>query len=227
MGVVPGAVTTDLSLKATDDAALKGRTNDRNEINNYSGVELYMREPDDNDGEQSIVSIFKFDTSDLDNYKEIREAKLRLRVSNVLDNQGAVNISAWSTTGSTNWVEESVTWNNGPQKADILDVTIVTTNEAWYEWDLTTYVDAAVKEKNLGSSTTFWMEGYMEGRTDGWTGTKVGMDFDSHKRANFPRLRVVGSDTQCPCQRSRRYHPVLLLHHHRLLPIPLRRPRVK
>ena len=83
------------------DAALKGRTNDRNENNNYGGVELYMREPDDNDGEQSIVSIFKFDTSDLDNYKEIREAKLRLRVSNVLDNQGAVNISAWSTTGST------------------------------------------------------------------------------------------------------------------------------
>ena len=198
VGVVPGAVTTDLSLKATDDAALKGKTANRNENNNYGGVELYTREPDDNDGEQSIVSIFKFDTSDLDNFKEIREAKLRLRVSNILDNQDAANISAWSTTGSTNWDEESVTWNNGPRKADILDVTIVTASEAWYEWDLTTYVDAAVKEENLGSSTTFWMEGYMEGRTDGWTGTKIGMDFDSHKRATFPQLRVVGSDTPVP-----------------------------
>ena len=56
-------------------------------------MELYTREPDDNDGEQSIVSIFKFDTSDLDNFKEIREAKLRLRVSDILDNQDAANVS--------------------------------------------------------------------------------------------------------------------------------------
>ena len=197
VGVVPGAVTSTTALNAADDASLKGKTSDRNSNNNYGSVELYMREPDENDGEQSIIALFKFDGSSLASKSEIREAKLRLYVS--ATKQSSADFAVWSTTGATSWVEESVTWNNGPRKKDKLAVTRVTSNNNWYEWDVTEYVDAVVKAGGSGlASVSFWVEGWMEGRTDGWTGAATGVEIDSHKRTNSPELRVTGSDTSVP-----------------------------
>ena len=198
VGVVPGAVTSVAVLDATDDASLKGKTGDRDQNSNYGGVELYMRAPDETDGEQSIVSVFKFDASSLASTAEIREAKLSLYVSDT--KQDAADFAAWSTTGSTDWVETLVTWTNGPRKKDKLAVTRVTANDAWYEWDVTKYVDASVKAGGSAglASMTFWVEGWLGGRTDGWTGSATGLTLDSHKRTNNPKLRVTVSDTSVP-----------------------------
>jgi len=43
VGVTAGATTSDVTLAASDDAAMKGRTSDRDTTNNYGGVEMYMR----------------------------------------------------------------------------------------------------------------------------------------------------------------------------------------
>ena len=190
VGVVPGAVSSVANLEATDDAALKGRTSDRNQVNNYGAVELYTREPHATEGEQSIVSVFKFDASSLASKAEIREAKLRLYVSDA--KQAAADFAVWSTSGATSWVEESVTWNNGPTKKNKLSVTRVTAENRWYEWDVTNYVDDAVKAGVGLASMTFWLEG------DEWTGQSFGISTDSHKRSNHPTLRVTSSDTQVP-----------------------------
>ena len=172
VSVVPGAVTSVETLEATDDAALKGRTSDRNQNNNYGGVELWTREPDPTDGDQSIVSIFKFDASSLVSEAQIREATLRLYVSDT--RQGSADFAAWSTAGATSWTEETVTWNNGPTKKDKLSATRVTANNNWYEWDVTDYMDAMLKTDGSSlASVTFWLEG------DQWTGQSTGWEFDS------------------------------------------------
>ena len=191
VSVVPGAVTSVETLEATDDAALKGRTSDRNQNNNYGGVELWTREPDPTDGDQSIVSIFKFDASSLVSEAQIREATLRLYVSDT--RQGSADFAAWSTAGATSWTEETVTWNNGPTKKDKLSATRVTANNNWYEWDVTDYMDAMLKTDGSSlASVTFWLEG------DQWTGQSTGVEFDSHVRTNHPELRVTSSDTRVP-----------------------------
>ena len=191
VSVVPGAVTSVETLEATDDAALKGRTSDRNQNNNYGGVELFTREPHSTEGEQSIVSVFKFDASSLASKAEIREATLRLYVSET--KQAAADFAVWSTSGATDWTEETVTWNNGPTKKDKLSATRVTANNNWYEWDVTDYMDAMLKTDGSSlASVTFWLEG------DQWTGQSTGVEFDSHVRTNHPELRVTSSDTRVP-----------------------------
>ena len=123
VGVVPGADTSASTLAAGDDAALKGKTSDRNGNNNYGAVELYMRVDDETDGPQSIVSVFKFDASSLASKVEVRDAKLRLYVSNT--KQDSADIAVWSTSGSSDWSEDTVTWNSGPKKNGKLSVTRV------------------------------------------------------------------------------------------------------
>jgi hypothetical protein len=191
VGVVPGAATSVGTLEATDDAALKGRTSDRNQNNNYGGVELWTREPHPTDGDQSIVSVFKFDASSLVSEAQIREATLRLYVSDT--KQDSADFAAWSTSGATSWTEETVTWNNGPTKKDKLSATRVTANNNWYDWDVTDYMDAVLKADGSSlASVTFWLEG------DEWTGASTGVEFDSHLRTNHPELRVTSSDTRVP-----------------------------
>ena len=89
------------------------------------------------------MSVFKFDASSLASKAEIREAKLRLYVSNT--RQASADFAAWSTSGATDWAEDTVTWNNGPRKKDKLSATRVTANNNWYEWDVTDHVDAMLK----------------------------------------------------------------------------------
>ena len=140
---------------------------------------------------RQIVSVFKFDASSLVSEAQIREATLRLYVSDT--KQDSADFAVWSTSGATSWTEETVTWNNGPTKKDKLSATCVTANNNWYEWDVTEYMDAVLKTSASSlASVTFWLEG------DEWTGASTGVAFDSHERTNHPELRVTGSDTRVP-----------------------------
>ena len=145
------------TLTAIDDAALKGRTSDRDQNNNYGSVELWMREEDETDGEQSIVSVFKFDASSLARLQRSRSAKLRLFVNHKSGDSS--DYAVYSTVGSEAWVEESVTWNNGPKKKDKIAVTFVSSAVVSRKWDVTTHIDAVVKSGSGLDSVTFWVEG--------------------------------------------------------------------
>jgi len=193
VGVTAGATTSGATLSASNDAAMKGRTSDRDTTNNYGAVEMYMRAPDATDGEQSIVSIFKFDESSFSSQAEVRSAKLRLYVSS-LSLGGAMAV--FDTTGSTGWAEASVTWNNGPKRNNKISVTSVTSSNNWYEWDVTSVLDAAVKAGSGLSTMTFWVQG------ETWTGSAVSMNFDSRTRSNSPQLVVTSSDVATPSSTS-------------------------
>ena len=190
VNVVAGATTGSSTLTAIDDAALKGRTSDRDQNNNYGSVELWMREEDETDGEQSIVSVFKFDASSLATFAEIRSAKLRLYVNQKSGDSS--DYAVYSTVGSEAWVEESVTWNNGPKKKDKIAVTFVSSAGEYHEWDVTTHIDAVVKSGSGLDTVTFWVEGNEAG--DGG----YGLEFDSWKRTNQPKLVVTWSDLVVP-----------------------------
>lgn len=191
VNVVAGATTGSSTLPAIDDAALKGRTRDRDENNNYGSVELWMREEDETDGEQSIVSVFKFDASSLATFAEIRSAKLRLYVNRKSGDSSFSDYAVYSTTGSETWVEETVTWNNGPKKKDKIAVTSVSSAGEYHEWDVTTHIDAVVKGGSGLDSVTFWVE-------ENEAGDGYGLEFDSWKRTNQPELVVTGSDLVVP-----------------------------
>ena len=98
----------------------------------------------------------------------------------------------YSTVGSEAWVEESVTWNNGPKKKDKIAVTFVSSAGEYHEWDVTTHIDAVVKSGSGLDSVTFWVEGNEAG--DGG----YGLEFDSWKRTNQPKLVVTWSDLVVP-----------------------------
>ena len=84
-------------------------------------------------------------------------------------------------------MEASVTWNNGPVKKDKLSITRVAGANNWYEWDVTDYLDSALKTGTSLASVTFWLEG------NTWTGSNVGLEFDSRSKTNRPQLRITAS----------------------------------
>ena len=190
VGITVGATEGSVTLAPTDDASLKAKTSDRNSNNDYGSVEIYARQPDPDDGPQSIYGIWKVDAhAALANQAAVRDAKLRLWVnSGTLRPTSGANFSVWSTLGASSWQEGTVTWNNGPRSDEKLSVTRVTSDGQYYDFDVTSYLDAKVKEGVALSSITFWVQG---------DEPELGA-FNSESRrssnANPPQLHITYSD---------------------------------
>jgi RHS repeat-associated protein len=87
---------------------------------------------------QKLRSYFKFDLTGIAGV--ITTAKLRLWGKSG-SGQGSP-VAAYSVA-DTNWGEMTITWANQPTAgATALSTTHVGSTQAWYEWDLTTYVSA-------------------------------------------------------------------------------------
>ncbi len=95
-------------------------------------------------------SYLKFD---LTTVSGIMNAKLRLYGA-LIDISGSNVPAAVHSVSTTSWVESgngSITWNNKPVAGTALATVTVTNNVArWYEWDITSYVQA---EKAAGRNT--------------------------------------------------------------------------
>ncbi|MDO8413506.1 MAG: DNRLRE domain-containing protein, partial [Gallionellaceae bacterium] len=82
-------------------------------------------------------SYLKFDTTSVPN---ITNAKLRLYAA--LNTTGSVASTACAVADTT-WGETALTWNNKPARGTALGtITVASTTYAWYEIDVTTYVQS-------------------------------------------------------------------------------------
>jgi hypothetical protein len=189
-GITVGATHGSATLTPTDDASLKARTSDRDLISNWGSVEIYERPPHSVDGPQAIYGIWKMDAHTLlANQSAVLDAKLRLWVdSGSLSPAGGANFSIWSTVGSSTWDEDTVTWNNGPRSDEKLSVTSITSDGQYYDFDVTSYLNAKVKNGSSLSSLTVWVQGD-EGDYEKFNSQSIRVD-----QANPPRLHVTYSD---------------------------------
>lgn len=192
VGITVGGTETNTTLSVSDDASLKGRTSDRDSINNWGGNEIYGR-PSTADGQQAIVSVFKVDASSLATVAEIRGASLRLFVrSGSLSPSSGAKFSIWSTTSSEDWSEDTVTWNNGPQRGEKLSAIKIENEGQYYEFDLTAFLDEKLKAGQSLSALTFWVQGDEENYE------KFVCDSIRADQANPPELIVTYSDIAFP-----------------------------
>ena len=190
VGITVGANRRSVTMTPTDDASLKAKTSDRNSNSNYASIEIYAREPDGNDGSpQAIYGIWKVDASVLAGQAAVLDAKLRLWVdSGSLSPSSGADFSVWSTSGSSSWAEDSVTWNNGPRAHEKLSVTRVTSDGRYYDFDVTSYLNAQVEEGSSLGGVTLWVQGD-EGNYERFNTQSI-----RTSNANPPQLHVTYSD---------------------------------
>jgi RHS repeat-associated protein len=83
-------------------------------------------------------SYLKFDVASVSD--GITSAKIRLH-GRQSDDKITASVSIFSVQNTT-WGELTLTWNNQPaSSATALSTTVVGSSEAWYEWDVTSYVN--------------------------------------------------------------------------------------
>lgn len=88
----------------------------------------------------------KFDISSFSS--SISSAKLRLFGS--LNDTGSILFNA-NSISDTSWTESGITWNNAPSLGSTIGTaTVVNTTDAWYEFDITSFVQT---EKTAGRNT--------------------------------------------------------------------------
>lgn len=135
--IVNASTTTTLSASA--DAYVRGGTF---AANNYGTATLLEAKRDQNNDSYTRQSFFKFDISGISG--NVTEAKLRVYAYLHNNDNTNVSIDAHGVSDSS-WTEAGLTWNNAPTAgATVLDTaTIVDTNPAWYEWDITSYIQSA------------------------------------------------------------------------------------
>lgn len=83
-----------------------------------------------------MVAYLKFNLSTVPG--PITSATLRMRIGNT--NGNAPHQAAFVSNDS--WSESSITWNNRPSPGTVMDTTTVSTDEAWYSWDVTAQAEA-------------------------------------------------------------------------------------
>ena len=189
VGITVGATQGSATLTPTDDASLKAKTSDRNSNSNYGSIEIYAR-PSNADGPQAIYGIWKVNAqAALATQAAVLDAKLRLWVdSGTLSPASGADFSIWSSSGSSTWDEDAVTWNNGPRSDKKLSVTRVTSDGQYYDFNVTDYLDTSVKSGSSLSSLTFWVQG------DNGNYEKFNSQSRRPGNANPPQLHVTYSD---------------------------------
>ena len=189
VGITVGAIQGSATLTPTDDASLKAKTSDRNSNSNYASIEIYAR-PSNSDGPQAIYGIWKVNAhAALATQAAVLDAKLRLWVdSGTLSPTSGADFSIWSASGPSTWDEGSVTWNNGPRGDEKLSVTRVTLDGRYYDFDITDYLDAKVKDGSSLSSLTFWVQG------DEGSDEKFNSQSIRTSNTNRPQLHMTYSD---------------------------------
>jgi inhibitor of cysteine peptidase len=71
-------------------------------------------------------------------------SNVKLRLFGKLNNSGNLPVAAYAVS-NTSWTETAITWNNKPATGTQLTTTTInSTNNAWYEWNLTAYVQSEI-----------------------------------------------------------------------------------
>jgi chitodextrinase len=137
--------TTTTVLSAAADAYVHDGTDSGTNFGSSSILDVKSGASSGNNRETYL----KFDLSSLSG--SINGATLRLYGAWNNGTNSNVDVNAYSVSNTT-WTESGLTWNNKPAAgATLLDsATITDTTQRWYEWDLTSYIQA---EKSAGHNT--------------------------------------------------------------------------
>ena len=124
-------------LTPLDDAYVRGGTNTGV---NYNTNILRVKDSDPN---FDRIALLKFATTDT---QDLISAKLRVHLGAVQNNSSAT--AAIYEITDNNWVEETVTWNDGihTAKGALLDQLTVQQTGVYYEFDVTEYLIAAGRD---------------------------------------------------------------------------------
>jgi hypothetical protein len=133
------AVTYSAPAVLTQDTYVRGGTHAGNSYGMEPGLMVKESITDDNDRQVYL----RFDVSQ---FSSVGSATLRL-FGYVADGATSGQVSAYGATDSA-WTETGLTWNNRPATgASPLSTTTVDAagiaNKAWFEWDVTSHVQAA------------------------------------------------------------------------------------
>eukprot|EP00931_Biecheleriopsis_adriatica_P042588 TRINITY_DN24278_c0_g1_i3.p1 TRINITY_DN24278_c0_g1~~TRINITY_DN24278_c0_g1_i3.p1 ORF type:complete len:953 (+),score=129.01 TRINITY_DN24278_c0_g1_i3:86-2944(+) len=188
VGVICGGTRSSMTLTPSDDASLKAKTADRDQVNNWGNIEIYARPPAD-DGPQGIYGIFKVDASSLTSSAEIVDAKLRV-YANSVSKPG--DFSVWSSVGAEDWKEDTVTWNNGPRKDERISMTRVDKSNKYWDFDITQWLDAKLKTGDALGPLTLWVQGDVEDYE------AFNCESSRESNSNKPRIEVTYSDIATP-----------------------------
>jgi len=127
--------TSTLQIAASADAYVRGGSNANNNYGNQNQLISQLGSTAGNTFETYVMF-------DVGQHCTVSSVKLRLfgRLSN--NNPLNVPVSAYSVANTT-WTETGITWNNKPPEGSLLaSTTIVNNTQAWYEWDITSYVQS-------------------------------------------------------------------------------------
>ncbi len=118
----------DILMPTADSWVNSNNVTQNNGGNNNLQIENTTKQTD---------AYLKFDTTSISN---ISSAKLRLKAS--LNNAGSVVSTAYSVADTT-WGETTIAWFNKPALGTVLgSITVVSTSYAWFEIDVTAYVQS-------------------------------------------------------------------------------------
>ncbi len=139
--LVTGGAASTITLSAAADAAVWDGTNA--DTNYGSGAQLNVKD-------SSVVgysrdSFLKFNISSAPS--TVNSAKLRLYANSVGTTAG-ITVRAYRVSDDS-WSETGITWNSKPARGTLESTTVVTNAGVYYEFDLTSYVQA---EKSAGQS---------------------------------------------------------------------------
>jgi len=122
-----GAFT--VTVNPTEDTYVRGGNYDENNFG--SSTNLIIKQGTDSDYFRKTY--IQFDIS-AEAFTDVTSAVIRLYANSVT----AAEVSTYET--GDNWQEESANWNNTPSEGRELDVTAVSSESQYYEWDVTSYV---------------------------------------------------------------------------------------
>jgi hypothetical protein len=122
--------TTTVTVQPTVDAYVRGGSSASSNFG--TTTQLITRLSTANNTYESYLT---FDAGQI-----CTASNVKLRLYGKLSATGNLGVSAYSVA-NTSWVETSINWNNKPVTGTLLATTTVTsTSNAWYEWDITQYV---------------------------------------------------------------------------------------
>lgn len=126
----PVSITVVASHSPVGDAHVRGG---RNSSANYGVVPL-LEVQSANSAGNTMDSYFMFDLGGVSNV-----SRVILRINAALSRETTIETTAYAT--GTNWLEDSITWENRPALGASLDrVVVAATTNTWYELDVTGHV---------------------------------------------------------------------------------------
>jgi uncharacterized membrane protein len=101
-----------------------------------------------------------------------------------MDGRKGENIQAWGVMND-NWREETITWNNQPGLASLLDSIAITAENRWYAWDVTSFIKEQLKGDGIAS---FSLKALRESSPDEFYYAFRSKEYDN--RAFHPYLEI-------------------------------------